>query len=63
MQKNLRVRQAAEYVGLSKSALDKYRHYGVGPTYIKLGRSVIYRVEDLDAWVASKRVAPNRVAA
>jgi len=56
---NLRVKQAAEYVGLSKSALDKYRCYGGGPVYVKLGSTVIYRVADLDTWVASKRVAAN----
>lgn len=56
---NLRVKQAAEYVGLSKSALDKYRCYGGGPVYSKLGATVIYNSTDLDAWVASKRVAAN----
>ncbi|MBK1793546.1 helix-turn-helix domain-containing protein [Devosia sp. WQ 349] len=48
---NIRVRAAAEYVGLSKSTLDKHRHYGTGPRYYKLGRSVVYAVSDLDAWL------------
>lgn len=56
---NLRVIQAADYVGLSKSYLDKARCYGTGPAYIKLGSSVIYRTEDLDEWVASNRRAAN----
>ncbi|RWB65391.1 helix-turn-helix domain-containing protein [Mesorhizobium sp.] len=56
---NIRVRQAAEYVGLSKSNLDKMRCYGGGPAYIKLGNSVIYRTEDLDLWLASNRRASN----
>jgi len=56
---NLRVKQAAEYVGLSKSFLDKARCYGGGPTYVKLGATVIYRSDDLDAWIASKCVAVN----
>mgnify|MGYP001590584445 CR=1 FL=1 len=56
---NLRVKQAAAYVGVSKSYLDKARCYGGGPTYAKLGTTVIYRSEDLDAWVAESRRPAN----
>ncbi|WP_439628237.1 helix-turn-helix transcriptional regulator [Shinella sp.] len=56
---NLRVKQAAAYVGLSKSYLDKARCYGGGPTYAKLGATVIYRSEDLDAWVTANRQPAN----
>lgn len=47
---NIRTKQAAEYLGLSKSTLDKLRHFGGGPRYFKLGRAVIYDTNDLDAW-------------
>lgn len=63
---NIRVREAADYVGLSKSTLDKLRCYGTGPRYIKLGRAVVYSTADLDDWVASNSVVPdndNRIAA
>ena len=56
---NLRVPQAAEYVGLSKSYLDKARCTNTGPAYSKLGATVIYNTDDLDEWVRSKRVAAN----
>jgi len=56
---NLRVRQAAEYIGLSKSFLDKCRCYGGGPAYTKLGASVIYNTDDLDTWIATHRQADN----
>lgn len=56
---NLRVKQAAAYVGVSKSYLDKARCYGGGPTYAKLGTTVIYRSEDLDAWVTANRQPAN----
>ncbi|QPC93528.1 AlpA family transcriptional regulator [Mesorhizobium sp. INR15] len=56
---NIRVRQAAQYVGLSKSLLDKLRCWGQGPTFIKLGSSVIYRTEDLDTWLAANRRSAN----
>lgn len=56
---NLRVRQAAEYCGVSKSLLDKLRCYGGGPAYAKLGASVIYSTDDLDAWLVANRRADN----
>lgn len=55
---NIRVREAADYVGLSKSTLDKFRCYGTGPRYIKLGRAVIYSTNDLDDWVSENRIKP-----
>ncbi|MGP4670664.1 helix-turn-helix transcriptional regulator [Agrobacterium salinitolerans] len=57
--KNLRVPLAAAYLGVSKSLLDKLRCYGGGPAYSKIGSTVIYSTADLDAWVASKRIAAN----
>lgn len=63
---NLRVRKAAEYIGLSKSLLDKLRCYGGGPVYAKLGTAVVYNTVDLDAWVAERRLIganDNRIAA
>ncbi|KAB2671129.1 helix-turn-helix domain-containing protein [Ochrobactrum sp. LMG 5442] len=50
MSTNIRVKQAAAYLGLSKSTMDKLRHFGGGPRYFKLGRTVVYDTADLDAW-------------
>ncbi|MCB4919668.1 helix-turn-helix domain-containing protein [Brucella intermedia] len=50
MTTNIRVKQAAAYLGLSKSTMDKLRHFGGGPRYFKLGRIVVYDTADLDAW-------------
>lgn len=57
--RNLRVPQAAEYLGISESLLNKFRCYGGGPTFAKIGRTVIYTTTDLDAWLATKRVGAN----
>ena len=46
---------AAAKLGLSTSTLAKMRLYGNGPIYSKLGRRVLYRLEDLEAWVAAHR--------
>jgi predicted DNA-binding transcriptional regulator AlpA len=54
---------AAEYVGLSESMLAKMRCLGGGPTYLKLGRAVRYRQDDLDAWLNARRVRHSSDAA
>ncbi|WP_421579482.1 helix-turn-helix transcriptional regulator [Shinella sp. M31] len=54
MTSNIRTRQAADYLSLSKSTLDKLRCSGGGPRFYKLGRAVIYDVTDLDAWKAER---------
>ena len=47
----LRTPEAARFVGLSIRTLEKHRIYGTGPRYSKLGGRVVYRLEDLQAWV------------
>ncbi len=51
----LRPNEAAGYLASSESTLAKYRISGKGPIYVKLGKSVLYDVRDLDAHVASHR--------
>lgn len=45
---------AAEYLGLSPATLETMRSRGGGPPFVKLGRRVVYRQQDLDAWVAER---------
>lgn len=47
----LTVKDAAEHVGLSASTLNKMRVEGRGPRYMRLGNRVIYRRQDLDAYL------------
>lgn len=50
--------EAAAYLGLSESLLNKLRLTGGGPTFVRLaGRSIRYRRADLDAWVAASAKA------
>ncbi len=53
--RKLPVSEASRFLGLSKSTLDKLRISGGGPTYLQLGRRVLYDVADLEAWLTSKR--------
>lgn len=51
----LRPADAAAYLGLALSTLAKLRMEGTGPRWSKAtARAVIYRREDLDAWIASR---------
>jgi hypothetical protein len=53
---------AAEYISMSVAYLraDRCRgHVGgatPGPAYLRLGRTIRYRRDDLDAWLAARRV-------
>ncbi|WP_189436880.1 helix-turn-helix transcriptional regulator [Pseudovibrio japonicus] len=50
----LTAQDAAKYLTLSPSTLAKMRLTGASPKFIKLGRRVAYRIEDLDLWVEKK---------
>ena len=46
----LRVTEAAEYLGLTRSTLEHYRWAGGGPNYRKHGGLVFYHIDDLVEW-------------
>jgi excisionase family DNA binding protein len=46
--------QAAAYLGLSPTTLETLRTRGGGPPFVKLGRRVVYRSEDLAHWLAHR---------
>jgi len=53
---HLRTKKTAEYLGVSQQILASWRVNGEGPPYSKLGkRIIVYKVEDLDAWVQQGR--------
>ena len=54
MDSNLTTAQAAEFLGLATTTLEKYRCFGGGPRYLKLGRAVRYRLADLDEWMGRR---------
>lgn len=56
---NVRVVEAAQYLGVSKSFLDKARIYGGGPSFMRFGRAIVYSTADLDAWAQCCTVAPK----
>lgn len=51
-------RQAAQYLSISVKCLEKWRSLREGPPYVKLGRSVRYRRDDLDTYMTQRLVKP-----
>ena len=47
----LAVAEAATYLSLSPSTLNKLRVKGGGPRYVKIGGKILYDVRDLDQWI------------
>lgn len=52
----LNTKQAAAFLGgLSPAWLEALRVKGGGPMYLKLGRRVVYRTQDLETWAEANR--------
>ena len=53
----MRTQEAANYTGHGKSTLEKLRVLGGGPPYVKRGTVVVYDRDDLDRWLAERKVS------
>ena len=49
-------REAAGFLRLSQRTLERLRVSGLGPKFVKCGRSVRYQKSHLDEWIASRVV-------
>lgn len=43
--------QISEHLGVSVATLYDWRHRGVGPHAVRVGKHLRYRWEDVDAWL------------
>jgi hypothetical protein len=50
---------ASQYDGMSVAWHRKARRHGRGSAYLRIGRTIRYRIGDLDAWLAKHRVEPR----
>ena len=41
--------------------LAQWRHRNTGPAYYKLGRKIVYRGSDLNAWAEAQRIDPGHL--
>ena len=55
-------KNAALYLGFSTKTLAQWRSMKKGPAYLRAGR-IFYRVEDLEQWLAARRVRSTAEAA
>ncbi|SFP85674.1 DNA binding domain-containing protein, excisionase family [Geodermatophilus dictyosporus] len=51
----LAIAEAAELLRAPVATLRHWRHLGTGPRSLRLGRRVLYRRDDLDAWIDYRR--------
>lgn len=51
MKVTLTTKDAAPYLGVSEDFLKHARITGKGPAFVKIGRKVLYRQVDLDAYL------------
>ena len=56
----LTVEETADLLHTPRSTLDQWRHYQVGPPYVKLRRRVLYRRRDLMDWMERRTVRPEQ---
>jgi predicted DNA-binding transcriptional regulator AlpA len=57
----LNPKEASQYLGVKEQTLNQWRHFKIGPKYIKLGRkSVRYVQSDLESFVKQGIVEPKR---
>lgn len=47
--------QAAELLSIHPNTLAKWRLSGAGPTFTKMGRSVRYRMSDIEKWIDARQ--------
>jgi predicted DNA-binding transcriptional regulator AlpA len=52
----LRQREAATLLHLSERTLERFRVSGTGPKFVRLGRSIRYRLTDIEAFIAPRIV-------
>ncbi len=54
MTRLLNQREASAFLRLSERTLERFRLTGDGPRFAKAGRRVVYRAEDLEAWITER---------
>lgn len=52
----------AEYTGIPRGTWLDWRYRRIGPPYIKVGRHVLYDADEVDRWLAARRVLPGGAA-
>jgi DNA-binding transcriptional MerR regulator len=51
----LKTEQVGAHIQVPAATLRYWRHIGYGPKSFKVGRRVLYALEDVEAWLAAAR--------
>ncbi len=54
--KTVKEGEAGRYLGISVSQLRHWRSCGGGPSFVKVGRAVLYRISDLESFLQKNTV-------
>jgi len=56
----LTLSEAADILRTPVATLRYWRHLGIGPDGFRMGRRVMYRIDDLDRWIKEQHDAEAR---
>lgn len=55
MEKLLTTKEAADMLGLKANTLERWRTFGTGPAYERVGNAIRYRPSDIESWLKSRK--------
>lgn len=58
----LTIEQVAEHLQVPVKTLYDWRHRGIGPKGLRVGRYVRYRPADIDSWLDDRAQASERIS-
>jgi hypothetical protein len=47
--------EASDYLRIAKQTLARWRCYGLGPRFVRIGGRIFYDASDLDAFIAARK--------
>jgi hypothetical protein len=47
--------EASDYLRMAKQTLARWRCYGLGPRFVRIGGRIFYDVADLDAFITARK--------
>lgn len=59
----LTTEQAARFLNRPTGTLVRWRFENAGPPFIRMGRGICYRREDLESYIMTNRVEPETMGA
>jgi excisionase family DNA binding protein len=62
MEKLLSPTELADYFGIPIATIYQWRHRGVGPRGMRVGKHLRYRRSDVEQWLESQADAPGSAA-